>query len=157
MTKLNIMRIGGDYLNGYINITPTKNEEHLDASIGSLNNVDWIVDNGELEEIIADKVLEYFPYSETATIISNWVSKLKVGGTIVIGIIDTYELTRMLSLRSMDLSTYNNIANGAGPDYKKASLSTQDIIDKVTYPHSLKLIEHTLKGVDSTLTFRRYQ
>jgi hypothetical protein len=38
---------------------------------------------------------------------------------------------------------------------KLSSLHTQLVIDKITKPHGFKLIDHTLKGADSTLTFER--
>ena len=156
MPKLNIMRSGGDYLNGYTNIAQSENPNYPDIQCGDATTLDWIADNGEMDEIIADKVLEQFPTEITDQVISNWVSKLRVGGKIVIGILDLYEVVRMAHFRLMTIEQFNNITFGKNND-RRSLLSTQQLIEKVCKPHSLKVVDHTLTGADSTITFERYK
>lgn len=157
MPKLNII-MGGDYLNGYINLSPVPNEEYPDVINGSINYLDGVIDNGELDELVADKVVEYIPHTQLQSTISNWVSKIRVGGKLVIGLVETLEVCRMMNLGIMNLQQYNNIVHGTQENerlVKFSSVTTQNIIDMVTKPHSYKLISHTLVGVDSTLVFER--
>ena len=156
MPKLNII-CNNNYINGYINICSYQIPEHPDVRTGNIFNVDWIVDNGELDELLADKVIEYCPYEQVDTTFSNWVSKLQIGGKLIIGILDIYELSRLLNLRILTIDQYNTIVHKPVDSklQKSSSLHTQLVIDKITKPHGFKLIDHTLKGADSTLTFER--
>ena len=156
MPKLNII-YASDYLNGYINIPPVLLEEHPDVRVGNFVNIDWIADNGELEEIVANKIIEYIPHGQLAQVISNWVSKLRIGGRLVLGFIDTPELVRMLHMDIINMGQYNTIVHGqqdAQHLFKKSSVSTQQVIDMLK-PHSLKISSHTMMGLDTTIVFER--
>lgn len=156
MTKLNII-YESDYLNGYINISSSKHEKE-DVLIGDIANIDWAIDNGELDELIADKVLEYVPHKILQQVISNWVSKLRIGGRLVIGIVDSLELCRMVNIGVVEFNNYNTIVHGEQNNniqFKKNSLTTKQVIDIVTGQHGYKVYDHILHGVDSTITFER--
>lgn len=155
--KANLMFGFGELLNGYVNISPIRSQEG-DIKIGDVSNVDWIIDNGELEELIAMNVLEYFEHHKVPGIISNWVSKIKVGGKLIVGFCDSFEIARMYVLGMMQPLDYNILVHGKlnPPHYiKKSSHRADLLITSIEKAHSFKLIKHTLNGVDVTLTFER--
>lgn len=71
-------------LNGYINIDPfTKNANGQDIILGDVVTLDYIFDDGELDQLIARHILEYFPINSQASILHNWLKKIKRGGEFV--------------------------------------------------------------------------
>lgn len=161
VSKLNVIFANAEYLNGYTNIAsfypenPSK-EEHI--IIGDIKDLSWIVDNGELEELICMNVLEYIEYNNIGPVIANWVSKIKVGGKFILGFCDAFETARLFNIGSINIQDYNVLIHGKqNPPYllKKSSHRADQLVDFIEKQHSYKLMKHTLDGLDVTLTFER--
>jgi hypothetical protein len=157
--KLNIIYNNAEFLNGYDNISPVV-LENKEIIVGNVYNLDWIVDNGECIEIIALDTIEYLPITQYEQAISNWVSKLKVGGTLILGFVEIIELFKGYDRGIINYEDFNVLLHGKQTDNRLVKLSSYSapiLIEKLTTQHTIKLKKHTLSGIDVTLSFGRYK
>lgn len=158
--KLNIIHHNThNFLNSHTNISPF-NLEHPEILSGDITDIDWIVDNGEAEQIIALDTIEYIPYNKICTVLSNWIGKLCVGGQLILGFIETAELVRWYYRGNIDLEGFNQLSHGNQKEsqlVKLSSFSALDLIERLTQEHTIKLKKHTMINLDVTLTFERYK
>ena len=157
--KVNIIYNSADILNGYHNISPF-NSDNPDVVIGNIASLDWIVDNGECSEIIATDSIEYLPHNKINEILSNWVSKLKVGGKLILGFLETAELVNMYNRGMLKQEDFNKLLHGSQEQpylVKLSSYSAPQLIESLQKQHTIKLMKHVLSGVDCSLVFERYK
>ena len=87
-----------DARHGYINIDPFIPEDSFLDGVrivrGDVTNLDEMFDDGELSEIVANGVLEYFPAQMADDILGNWLKKLKRGGVVTVTALDIREVSR---------------------------------------------------------------
>lgn len=112
--KINLIIDSGEVLGGYLNIDPFAQDKNdpLDRQIGDISNLDWAVDAGELEELRAINILEYWPGRDAEGILSGWVSKLAHGGRIIIGFTDIICIAKDVVSRKLDIHQTNDIVYG---------------------------------------------
>lgn len=70
-------------------------------------DINSVVDDGEVTELRATEVLEYFPASASEQIMNYWIAKLAHGGKLILTIIDSVELARHFSQARLDIDQLN--------------------------------------------------
>ena len=85
MTKANLILDNEKaILNGYVNIDPfMKGKSGGERVEGDVITLDYIFDDGELDQLIARHILEYFPLANQGNILHNWLKKIKRGGEFI--------------------------------------------------------------------------
>lgn len=115
LTKFNlIINDSTKLLQTHQNITvfPVENKYNCNVQEGEILNLDWILSDGEADEIIADSILEYFPYEQLTNILSNWIKKLSLTGSIIIVGCDLKELSRLYTFGKLNDEQYYNLTYG---------------------------------------------
>lgn len=155
--KINLLLDNKDgVLNGYLNIDPLS--ENCPSRIaGDVSNLDFICDNGEVEEILAYNIIEYFHFSLVDGIFNNWLSKLKVGGKLFVSIIDINELSRIYYLNKINLDKFNNIIFGEQKknwDTKKCGLTVYNLTE-VLENKGYKILKSEINGYEGLVACER--
>ena len=131
MPKINLIYGSGDVLHTHININPFATDADGKRIVrDSVKNIDKYADTAELKELVATDVIDYFPAKEIEEVVSGWASKIRLGGTIVIGGIDLMEVCKSLSSYNIDVSHANALLHGEQePQYliRKSSFTTLGI------------------------------
>tara|TARA_Y100001938_G_C8081944_1_gene429685 strand:- start:352 stop:828 length:477 start_codon:yes stop_codon:yes gene_type:complete len=113
MSKINLIYGSGDVLHTHVNINPFAEEEDGKTIIrGDIKNLDKYCDDCELSELIATDVIDYVPHSENKKTLENWIKKIRIGGKIVIGGIDMFEVCKSVSLYEIDTFDANILLHG---------------------------------------------
>lgn len=133
--KVNLLINGTNVLGGYLNIDPYAKEG--DGKIlGDITNLDHCVDDDELEELVADSILEYFGLNIVGGIIKNWVDKLQKGGKITLVCPDIYEIAKAISRRDLSEDEANILLFGPQDKegvFKRNVYSMEKIEQILTY------------------------
>lgn len=110
--KVNLLlKNPGGIRSGFLNIDPFA--DGSDARVAAdVSNLDHSVDAGELDELVALDVLNYFPGDQVDRLLDNWLSKLAYGGTITVGVVDVREVARALLANSIGLDLANDLLHG---------------------------------------------
>ena len=117
-------------IKGYCNIDPLCNGSD-GRNKGDITNLDWAFDGGELEHIIINDILSYFPFPELNKILTNWIQKLAINGVITIRGVDFEEVCRGLTLGILNIKDASIMIYGhqqKGWDVRKSSLSILEVI-----------------------------
>lgn len=134
--KLNLLLDNSkDVLSGYLNIDPLAKDSEKNKINGDISNLDFVCDNGEVEEILAYNILEYFHFFRIDQILNNWLSKLKVGGKLILGILDIEEISRLYYLNRISMDKFNNLIFGEQKkdwDTKKCGLTVYNLTEVLT-------------------------
>lgn len=88
---------------GYININPLADPNDPNFIRANVNELHLYLDDGEADEIVALDVIDFVPIAEKENIISHWLSKLAIGGTISIGGNDIGQVTKAFTFNQLDL------------------------------------------------------
>jgi len=122
--NINICFNTREKLPGYITVGPFKNGEGNEGIVNAdIYNFDKLCLDGEAQSIRAVGVLEYFQAAVADKIFAYWLKKLAYGGTITIGGIEPYLVSKRLINRAISISDYNEIMFGLQRfpwEYKKA-------------------------------------
>jgi len=110
--KINLMYGRGQKLHGHTNINAIPTEEE-DVIVASPADLDFLVDDAEAESIVANDVINFLPKSIMISTIEHWVKKLRHGGTIAIGGIDCYAISRDILSNAITLQDLNMILYGS--------------------------------------------
>lgn len=133
--KANLLIDGTEVLAGYTNIDPFAKEG--DGKVkGDISNLDHSFDDDELEEIIADSVLEYYGVNMIGNVLKNWIVKLQKGGRLVITVPDIYEIARAIMRRDISEDDANVLLFGPQDDEaktKKNAFSMEKVEYLLTY------------------------
>jgi len=110
--KINLMYGRGQNLHGHININAIPTEEE-DVVVANPSDLDFLVDDAEAESIVAYDVINFLPKVIMTSTIEHWVKKLRHGGTIAIGGIDCYAISRDILSNVITLQDLNVILYGS--------------------------------------------
>ena len=122
-------------LNSYTNIdpfTPDVPEAGETRVKGDITPLDWIVDNGECEEIIARHVLCYFPFAVVGPTIASWLKKIKKDGSIIIQEVDATLVAEALIWNKIGFNRARDMWFGEQRtkwEVKKSALTIQSVVD----------------------------
>lgn len=145
MRKANLLVNNNTVLNGYVNIDPYAVEG--DGKIqGDVTDLSHCIDDDELDELVADSVLEYFGAGMVPQVLSNWVSKIKKGGRIVISTPDIYEIARGIVRRDISEDDANVLLFGT---QDKDGSFKRNVF-------SMKKVEQLLSQLGMSVTSRRF-
>lgn len=145
MRKANLLVNNNTVLNGYVNIDPYAVEG--DGKIqGDVTDLSHCIDDDELDELVADSVLEYFGAAMVPQVLSNWVRKIKKGGKIVISTPDIYEIARGIVRRDISEDDANILLFGTQD--KDGSFKRN--------AYSMKKVEQLLSQLGMSVTSRRF-
>jgi hypothetical protein len=139
MKKINLLFGVGDVLDTHTNINPFATKEQLEE-FGSkiirddIFNLDKYVDNSEANEILAYDVIDYIPLDRHEEVIENWVGKIRIGGRIVIGGTDLFEVCKSFSQYKIGSSEANELIHGSQEK-----------------PYLIKKLTHTALGMSEHL------
>lgn len=129
--KVNLLLNSDSVRSGFLNVDPMADPGHPDKTIGDITNLDDLVDDAEADEIIALDVIDYVPAPALERVLTNWISKVRHGGTIAIGGVDIMAVARGLVRQEISLTQANVLLYGqqsAPWEYRKATIDMQTVI-----------------------------
>jgi len=145
MEKINLIYGKGDVLHTHTNINPFANDADGETIIrGDISNLDKYVDDAELFELVAEDVIDYIPMSETQKTLNNWISKIRIGGKIILGGVDLFEACKGVSLRHIDTLQANMILHGTQEKpylVRKSSFACDELCDYLEKNGGFKVIK----------------
>ena len=123
--------------------------------VQDLSHIDTAVDNSEATEIIVDSFLSSFGYQNIGSVVGKIVSKLRMGGTLVIYENDIDLLSHQYSKSGMDIQDINNLLFGDTPAIA-CVLNTETITDLLEQM-GLRIEERLINSdtMQSIITARR--
>ncbi len=139
---------GQDIRTGYINIDlkpPGGMPPELYRQ-GDIRTLDWIVEDGTVEEIIALDCLEYLPINAVKLALVNWAQKLSVGGVLKLLVPDCYAIAKAFAQGQFDLQEYSKITFG-----------TQEEMDNRLSMIDANTLLDILQEVGLTINLKRYE
>lgn len=115
--KLNL-GCGNDIRSGYINIDlmPQRQTSPDTYRQGDIQSLDWLVEDGSVEEIVAIDSLEYLPTEVIKTALMNWAQKLSPGGTLKLLVPDCHAIAKAFAIGQFSLQQYSNMILGTQKD-----------------------------------------
>ena len=113
---------------------------------GDFTSLDWIAEDGTVEEIVALDCLEYLPTSQVKNTLANWVDKLSSGGTLKILVPDCFAIARAFAQGQFNLE-----------DYLKMTFGTQIENDSRLSAIDTITLCAILEGMGLTITSKRFE
>lgn len=124
--KLNL-GCGKDIRLGYHNFDidkSIKDDNVYPQDVSNLNNVMILdekhigryINDGEVEEINALHIIEYFTPQELQEVMKNWASKLKIGGKIYLKSWDYKLIANHVVYNRIEINSLNNMIFGSDPN-----------------------------------------
>lgn len=143
-----------------INITFTPQETYSYTNFSILKNQTFELkdyDFGELEEIVVTDVIEYIPKTIFEGVLKGWISKLAIGGKIVLSFIDIREVNRLFYLQRLNLAEFNTITHGGGTEiWQNKHLNfSLDAIAILLQQLGLKLVSTKLNNLTAVIIGER--
>lgn len=139
---------GSDVRTGYINvdILPQSNVSSDIYRQGNINSLDWLVEDGTVEEIIAIDCLEYLPTNGIEQALINWANKLSSDGTLKIMVPDCHAIAKAFVLGQFNLKEYSQMTLGTqeGNDNRLSVIDTDTLL-------------RILQNVGLTISLKRYE
>jgi hypothetical protein len=153
MKKANLLLNGTNVLAGYYNIDPFAKDGEGKIR-GDISNLDEIVDDGELDEILADSVLEYYEIKLVNGIVQNWVNKLERGGKITITVPDLYEICKSIVRREVNEHEANILLYGTQEEKWKLRKNAFTIpkIEHLLTTLGTKIVAKKFSGTNASVT-----
>lgn len=139
---------GNDVRTGYINIDrmPQGKAPPETYRQGDINSLDWLVEDGTVDEIIAMDCLEYLPTNGVEQALTNWAQKLSAGGTLKILVPDCHAIANAFVLGQFNLQEYSHTILGT----QKDNDNRLSVIDSLT-------LLGMLRKVGLTIYLKRYE
>ena len=131
-TKINLLYGSGDVLHTHLNLDPFTAEETDTLIRADIKNLNDFVDDAEAQEIIALDVIDYIPLMDINKVIEHWVSKLRHGGSLIIGGVDLFEVSKAFAQYRLDITEANQLIHGEQSKpylVKRVNFSTMGLSD----------------------------
>lgn len=129
----------GDVRSGYLNIDPFA--DGVDTRVkGNLDDLSEHADANELEELVANDILDTFALTDADRVLDNWLSRLAHGGKLTISVVDLRSVSREVLANSISIQDANELLYG-----------------RPTAPHFQKRSAFTLQQLAGTLESRGYK
>ena len=150
MKKINLIYGSGDVLDSHININPFE-ENPNDTNIirGDVSNLDQYADDAELDELSAVDVIDYFPLNSCEDSLSNWFKKIRIGGKIIIGGVDLFEVCKSFSQYRIDITEANRLIHGEQQKpymFRKANFTALGISEYISEKFGFKIIKKRINN-----------
>jgi len=148
--KLNL-GCGNDIRTDYLNIDCQPVPGNVPQDIykqGYIQSLDWIVENGTIEEIIALDCIEYLVISDVKNTILNWTKKLKPGGTIKILMPDCFAIAVAFGQGQFSITDFLQMMYGTQKDgdSRQSALDSQSLYD-ILHEAGLTITKKRFEGV----------
>ena len=157
--KINITIGSSHFINGYLNIDPITGQdvEGAEAIRADVRNLDNLAMDSECKEIIAEDILDYLEKEDARAALSNWVSKLRHGGKIIVGGTDIYEACKQFYHRVIPLDEFNRIIHGTleNPWEVKLSHSTLFELETELKRLGIKILKKRINGLNMIIEGER--
>lgn len=134
-TKINLLYGSGDVLHTHLNLDPFTAEETDSLTRADVKNLNDFVDDAEAQEIIALDVIDYIPLMDINKVIEHWVTKLRHGGSLIIGGVDLFEVSKAFAQYRLDITQANQLIHGEQSKpylVKRVNFSTIGLVDYLT-------------------------
>jgi hypothetical protein len=120
--KLNLQYHGNNTLSGFVNVDPfcQPDDSHVP---GPVDHIDYLCEDGECEHIVAEDVLSYFPARNVASILDNWLAKLRHGGILTVCDVDINEVAKGITNKQIDLTKANVLLYNDQGEPRKSGLT----------------------------------
>lgn len=148
---------GNDIRSGYINIDrmPQGQASPDTYRQGDIASLDWIAEDGTVEEIIAIDSLEYLPIAVVKTSLENWAQKLSIGGTLKLMVPDCHAIANAFAIGQFSLQQYSTMTFGTqeGDDNRMSVIDADTllgILQELGLTISLKRYEGIAIYVEAT-------
>lgn len=145
--KLNL-RCGQDVRSGYTNIDRFP-QGQLSQDVyrqGDIASLDWLTEDGVVDEIVALNCLEYLPTKVVKPALINWAKKLSDGGVLKIMVPDCHAIAKAFSQGQFNLQEYSQSILGT----QEGNDNRLSVIDRAT-------LLSTLKEIGLTISLKRYE
>ncbi len=127
---------GNDVRSGYINVDkmPPGKMPSDTYRQGDIESLDWLVEDGSIEEIIALDCLEYLQVAVMKNALLNWVEKLTQGGVLKILVPDCHSVAKAFAQGQFNLPEYNTIMFGTQEhgDSRLSAIDTNTLFEILT-------------------------
>jgi predicted SAM-dependent methyltransferase len=145
--KLNL-GCGNDIRSGYLNIDrlPPGQAPQDVYRQGDIKSLDWLVEEGVVDEIVALDCLEYLPINDVKQALINWAQKLTVGGILKILVPDCHAIAKSFAQGQFNLQEYSQMIFGM----QEKEDNRLSIIDAAT-------LLSTLQEIGLTISLKRYE
>ncbi len=153
MTKINLLYGEGDSLNGFLNLNPFLEQETENTKRCDIKNLNNFVDDGEVEELIAANVLEYLNTNKITEVLNHWIKKVALGGKLILGFTNIYDISRCLVHGIINLETFNILVHGTNekPYLIKRSFLTTTVVENLLKQAYLKIMKRKINNYNVTL------
>ncbi len=147
--KLNL-GCGNDIRSGYINVDRVP-QNQVPADVyrqGDIKSLDWLTEDGTIDEIVASDCLAYLPPNTVEQAIINWAQKLIIGGVLKIMTPDCYVVAKSFVQGQFDFDEYSVITFGSR-EQNDNRLSAMDVItlSKILTKAGLKITLKRYEGI----------
>ena len=145
MKKINLIYGSGDILDTHLNINPfEENPNNTSLVRDDISNLDKYADDAELDELSAIDVIDYLPLNSCEQSLSNWFKKIRIGGKIIIGGIDLFEVSKSFSQYRIDLSEANLLIHGEQSKpylFRKANFTTFGLSEYISQKFGFNVVK----------------
>jgi predicted SAM-dependent methyltransferase len=131
--------------------------ENDSVMVGDIKNLDWLVDDGEAEEIIADDVLGHFPAAQVDDVLDNWLRKLSKGGYLTIITADLKEVARSILAEKITTDQANQLLFGKQDNQwrvKKSAFCLSQLVEVLTN-RNYKVVKRRVQSMMAVVTIQR--
>lgn len=132
---------------GYINIDdrPPTDENKNVYRQGSFESLDWLCEDGAVEEIIIKDSIGRIPINSLKDALQNWAQKLQPGGILKIMTPDAHLVAQMFFQDQIALAEYQNIVLGT----QYSNVQMRSLLDAPT-------LINLLEQAGLAITLKRY-
>lgn len=116
------------------------------AYVGSIISLDGVCDKAEVVELLGEKILDYIPHNKLEEAITGWCALLRHGGKIILGGVNTNEISRLWVTKHISPEDYNKHIFGDGSVRKAAAYSIEQI-ERVLLSRGIKITRKSLPGL----------
>tara|TARA_R110000824_G_scaffold57875_4_gene157166 strand:- start:1615 stop:2097 length:483 start_codon:yes stop_codon:yes gene_type:complete len=160
MTKVNLIYGVGDVLHTHLNINPFATEDVEGIIRDDIVNLDKHVDDSELEELVAIDVIDYLSPAQIEIVLDNWIKKIRIGGSIILGGIDLLEVCKSLSQYRIDITEANLLIHGEQEKpymIRKANFTAMGLAGYLESRFNFQIIKKRINNYKMIVEARRYQ
>lgn len=109
-------------------------------NLTDVRNLDSTVCDAEATEILALDVIDYIPIDKTNKTLDHWISKLRMGGKLIVGGVDAFSVAKAFSSYQIGINEYNELIHGVNR-LRLVSLTMGGLVDYFKTKHELKIIK----------------
>jgi hypothetical protein len=129
--KLNLLLGTNTVLAGHLNLDPTATGTDGVKIKHSLDNLDDVCENSECTNIVAEDIIDYCSSNDVNGLLTHWISKLRHGGTLVVGGNNLTELCRLYNNKVMSLMDFNLALFGLQRqphEFKQSCVNVEELV-----------------------------